>query len=86
MDERRSLNRVQGPNDADAAMVMGNSTNAWDRYYDMRFQQRNAAAAVTAMTGWRQGMLAGCSTVAAEQSDAIVLVDDDAALNADELA
>ena len=48
---------MEGPVDADAAMVMGNSTQAWDRYYDLRFQQRNAAAAVTAMAPWRANML-----------------------------
>ena len=80
MDERRSLSRVQGPRDADAAMVMGNSTQAWDRYYDLRFQQRNAAAAIDAMSDWRQGMLAPV-----EQSSAIVPVIYDAALDAMEL-
>lgn len=48
---------MEGPTDAEAAMVMGNSTTAWDRFYDMRFQQRGAASAVAAMTQWRQGML-----------------------------
>ena len=65
---------MAGPNDADAAMVMGNSTMAWDRYYDMRFQQRNAAAAVDAMTGWRQGMLAG-SVVVSDMSHALDAVE-----------
>ena len=60
---------MEGPADAGAAMVMGNSTNAWDRYYDMRFQQRNANQAVEAMTGWRQGMLGGM------QSDEIPRID-----------
>ena len=80
MDERRSKNRVDGPADADAAMVMGNSTNAWDRFYDMRFQQRNAAAAVDAMTGWRQGMLGNSSADALSTS--VIELD----LDSDELA
>ena len=57
MEERRSLERVAGPADTDAAMVMGNSTRAWDRYYDLRFQQRGAAAAVSAMAPWRSNLL-----------------------------
>ena len=51
------MNRAAGPSDAEAAMVMGNSVMAWDRFYDMRFQQRSAASAVDAMTVWRQEML-----------------------------
>lgn len=68
VDERRSLNRTAGPSDAEAAMVMGNSTRAWDRYYDMRFQRRGAEAAVNAMPGWRQNMLAGQGSAIVEQS------------------
>lgn len=67
VEERRSLDRAAGPADADAAMVMGNSTRAWDRYYDLQFQQRGAAAAVSAMTPWRNDMLGG------QQSGALVL-------------
>lgn len=58
VDERRSLARTDGPADTESAMIMGNSTRAWDRFYDLRFQQRGAANAVNAMPAWRQGMLA----------------------------
>ena len=60
---------MPGPEDRDAAMVMGNSTMAWDRAYDMRFQQRNAAAAVTAMSVWRQGMLGNDSNDVSPNDD-----------------
>ena len=36
---------------------MGNSTQACYGYYDLRFQQRKAAAAVTAMAPWRANIL-----------------------------
>ena len=76
MDERRSLSRAAGPSDAEAAMVMGNSTRTWDNYYDMRFQMRGAAAAVKAMPAWRQSLLS--------ESDAIA-VQETGNLNVDEL-
>lgn len=66
MDERRSLARADGPADNESAMIMGNSTRAWDRFYDLRFQQRGAANAVNAMPAWRQGLLGMPSGLPAE--------------------
>ena len=63
VDERRSLNRAQGPADAEAAMVMGNSTRAWVRSYDLRFQRRGAENAVNAMPAWQQDMLASSQSL-----------------------
>lgn len=58
VDERRSRQRVEGPDDAAAAQVMGNSTQAWSRNYDLHFDVREAQAAVDAMQTWRQHLLA----------------------------
>lgn len=63
MDERRGVQRADGPEDAEAAMIMGNSTRAWDRFYDMRFQRRGAENAVNAMPQWRSQLLEGPSNV-----------------------
>ena len=58
VDERRSRQRVEGPDDAAAAQVMGNSTQAWSKNYDLHFDVREAQAAVDAMQTWRQHLLA----------------------------
>ena len=51
---------MEGPDDAAAAqvMIMGNSTQAWSRNYDLHFDVRKAQAAVDAMQTWRQHLLA----------------------------
>jgi hypothetical protein len=58
VDERRSADRAPGPEDSAAAMVMANSTRAWDQSYDLQFQRRGAQEAVDSMQIWRQHMLA----------------------------
>ena len=40
IDERRSLNKVEGPKDSQAAMAMGNSERAWTDFYDGHHQKR----------------------------------------------
>ena len=56
--ERRSPERVQGPTDRGAAMVMGHSVKQWDQWYDLDFHARHAQQAVDAMSTWRQALLA----------------------------
>ena len=56
--ERRSRQRAEEPHDAAAVQVMGNSTQAWSKNYDMHFDVREAQAAVIAMQTWRQHPLA----------------------------
>ncbi len=58
VDERRSRQRVEGPDDAAAAQVMGNSTQASSKIYDLHFDVREAQAAVDAMQTWRQHLQA----------------------------
>ena len=55
--ERRSEERVAGPSDRGAAMVMGHSVKQWDKWYDLNFHARQAQQAVNAMTTWRQALL-----------------------------
>ena len=38
--DERSRQRVEGPDDAAAAQVMGNSTQAWSKNYDLHFDVR----------------------------------------------
>ena len=58
VDERRSKQRVEGPEDKGAAHVMGNSERQWELSYDLQFDTREAQAAVDAMDTWRCGVLA----------------------------
>ena len=53
--ERRSDDRVQGPSDRGAAMAMGNSQEAWNRYYEVErhFHPKDCQSAVDAMNIWR---------------------------------
>ncbi len=57
VDERRGADRVPGPEDSAAAMVMANSIRSWDQNYDLQFKQREAQKAVDSMEVWRQHML-----------------------------
>ena len=57
VDERRSRQRVEGPDDTGASQVMGNSVRQWDKVYDLRAFQRETTAAVESMPGWRKAML-----------------------------
>jgi hypothetical protein len=59
VEERKSTSRVQGPEDAGAAMVMGHSTRQWTAgSYDRHFSRREAQLAVDNMRQWREGVLA----------------------------
>ena len=55
--ERRSDQRVTGPNERGAALVMGHSVKQWDDWYDLKFHARQAQDAVDAMSSWRQALL-----------------------------
>ena len=59
VSERRSDDRVDGPSDRGAAMAMGNSLDAWDRYYEKQrhFHPADCQRAVNAMDTWREGLL-----------------------------
>lgn len=57
MDERRCKAKVSGPEDQQAAMVMGNTIREWDSTYDLRFQRRESQAGINAMDVWRAAML-----------------------------
>lgn len=59
--ERRSADRVEGPKDSGAAMVMGHSVQQWNKWYDLDFKAREAQAAVDAMTPWRDALLSQTS-------------------------
>ncbi len=56
--ERRSAERVEGPADRGAAMVMGHSLAQWTKWYDLDFHVREAQQAVDAMASWRAALLA----------------------------
>lgn len=55
--ERRSAERVEGPSDRGAAMVMGHSLAQWTKWYDLDFHKREAQQAVDAMAAWRENLL-----------------------------
>lgn len=57
MDERRSANRAEGPEDRQAAMAMGNSIRAWEDFYDRNYQKRECQAGVEVMASWRSQLL-----------------------------
>ena len=77
MDERRSADRVEGPDDAQAAMIMGNTKREWDGSYDLNFKRRESQEGVDAMTQWRAAMLEKASmkpsSRAAAQANEIVI-------------
>ena len=52
---------MPGPNDAGAAMAMGNSASMWDKVYDRAFRRREMQQAVDAMGLWREGAVCGQS-------------------------
>ena len=49
---------MQGPEDAQAAMTMGNSVQAWTKFYDKHFRQRECQAGIDTMHTWRNQLLA----------------------------
>lgn len=74
VDERRSADRAEGPENHQSAMAMGNSEAAWDAAYDRNFQRRECQAGVDAMNVWRQHMLNRATQPVANASNAIVVV------------
>ncbi len=66
--ERRSAERVEGPSDKGAAMVMGHSPKQWDKWYDLDFHARHAQQAVDAMATWRNNLLSSQALSAATTS------------------
>ena len=55
--ERRSAERVEGPSDRGAAMVMGHSLAQWSKWYDLDFHRRESQQAVDAMATWRDHLM-----------------------------
>ncbi len=54
--ERRGPGRVEGPDDAAAAMIMGHSIKQWDLAYDKNYERTLAQAAVDNMQMWRDNL------------------------------
>lgn len=56
---------MPGPNDAGAAMAMGNSASMWDKVYDRAFRRREMQQAVDAMGQWREAAVCrqSCASV-----------------------
>ena len=79
--ERRSSESADGPADHQAAVVMGNSVDAWDAFYDKVYTQREGQAAVDVMGQWRAQLLeketASLPTpiVAEDEHDVIIVLD-----------
>ena len=57
VSERRSAERVGGPSDRGAAMLMGHSLAQWTKWYDLDFHARETQQAVDAMSTWRHNLL-----------------------------
>jgi hypothetical protein len=55
--ERRGPDRMEGPTDKGAAMLMGHQLAMWDKVYDVHFKDRETQQAVDAMGTWRIGLL-----------------------------
>lgn len=55
--ERLSLEPADGPKDAQAAAIMGNSRSAWLKHYDPNASLRDTQAAADSSVMWRQAML-----------------------------
>ena len=57
VSERESCDRAAGPDNAGAALIMGNSESQWRRSYDLSHTRRETQQAVAAMGSWRAAML-----------------------------
>lgn len=59
MEERRGAERADGPEDAGARAAMGQGlrSDAWEKFYDLNYDSREAQAAVDAMPRWREAQL-----------------------------
>lgn len=56
VEERMGEERVDGPSDQGAAMVMGHSTRMWRAHYDTQHHKREMQKSVDAMEEWREGL------------------------------
>lgn len=75
--ERRGNDRVQGPKDHQAAIVMGNSERAWTDFYDRHYQKRECKAGIQAMSAWRSSILTNCCSQPAAVQQAASVEDND---------
>ena len=57
VEERRSDDRVAGPSDQGASLIMGHSVSQWDAWYDTHFHSRLGQNAVNQMLSWRETLL-----------------------------
>ena len=57
VSERESCDRAARPDNAGAALIMGNSESQWKRSYDLSHTRRETQQAVAAMGSWRAAML-----------------------------
>lgn len=58
IDERLSLHPAEGPQNSQAAQIMGNSVKAWRTHYDLNCSMRECQAAADSSSEWRSAMLA----------------------------
>ena len=57
IQERRSADKADGPEDFQAAMAMGHSVKAWTKFYDKHYQRRECQAGIDTMNEWRRQLL-----------------------------
>jgi hypothetical protein len=57
VEERMSNERVDGPQDKGASMVMGHSLKMWGSHYDTQYHGREAQNAVDGMDRWRDNLI-----------------------------
>lgn len=57
MMERRGSGRAPGPEDHQAAISMGHSVQAWDKWYDRYAFERDTQEGVNLMQDWRSQLL-----------------------------
>ena len=55
--ERMSLEPAAGPENIQAAALMGNSVSAWQKHYDINCSVRETQAAADLSVQWRKSML-----------------------------
>lgn len=55
--ERRGSGRAPGPEDHQAAISMGHSVQAWDKWYDRYAFERDTQEGVNLMQDWRSQLL-----------------------------
>lgn len=52
-----SLDRAEGPENSQACQIMGNSEQAWQKFYDLKFSMRESQVGVDSTAAWRDAML-----------------------------